>query len=65
MVNDRDHGLPGWGAGVVPDGVVNAGILEKLTCVARSQPRVDLGEEHPGTARASSKSPSQEGAGSP
>lgn len=33
--------------GHCPDGVVSEGITEELTCVARSQPRADLGEEYP------------------
>ena len=33
--------------GDYPDGVVSEGIAEELTCVARSQPRADLGQECP------------------
>ena len=33
--------------GNYPDGVISEGITEELTCVARSQPRVDVGQEGP------------------
>lgn len=49
--------------GDYPDGVVSEGIAEKLTCVARSQQRADLGQECPREGeKASAESLSQKGA---
>lgn len=43
--------------GGFPVGVVKEGIMEKLTCVARNQPWVDLGEECPREGKGQCKVP--------